>query len=205
MARPLLIIFYNNPSFGKIKPRLASTIGDENALAIYINLTTNTRLITDELPFDKVVCYSDYVDTEDNWDNTIYKKIRQHGHHTGKKLQNAFAWGFREGYSPICMIHADCYGLTSEIITEAFEFLEEGDAVIGPAKDGGYYLLGLNKIYNDLFKDKNWGTYTVLSDTLENFDDLELEYGMLPVLNEVEEEVDLPRELKRTLTLQKAS
>lgn len=205
MARPLLIIFYNNPMFGKIKPRLAATIGDENALAIYVRLATNTRLVTDELPFDKVVFYSDHIDTEDNWDNTTYRKNRQHGHDAGKKLQNAFAWGFREGYSSICMIHADCYGITSEIITEAFEFLQESDAVIGPSKDGGYYLLGLNKIYNDLFRDKNWGTYTVLSDTLENFDHLELEYGMLPVLNEVEEEIDLPRELKRTLDLQKAS
>ncbi len=205
MARPLLIIFYNNPVFGKIKPRLAATIGDENALAIYIRLATNTRLVTDELPFDKVVFYSDHIEPEDNWDNTIYRKNRQHGHDAGKKLQNAFAWGFREGYSSICMIHADCYGITSDIITEAFEFLQESDAVIGPSKDGGYYLLGLNKVYNDLFRDKNWGTYTVLSDTLENFDHLELEYGMLPVLNEVEEEIDLPRELKKTLDLQNAS
>jgi rSAM/selenodomain-associated transferase 1 len=203
MARPLLIIFYNNPALGKIKPRLAATIGDDNALAIYLNLVSNTRAITDELPYDKAVFYSDYVDTEDNWNNALYKKYRQNGHNAGKRLQNALTWGFREGYSSVCVLHADCYGLNPQIIIAAFEYLEEGEAVIGPARDGGYYLLGTKKIYQELFRDKLWGSHTVLSDTLQNFEELDLDYGMLPVLNEVEEEVDLPRELKRFLSLQK--
>lgn len=199
MARPLLIIFYNNPALGAVKPRLAATIGEDRALAIYLNLVANTREITDELPFDKVVFYSNHIDTEDNWDNSIYKKQRQQGFELGKRLQNAFSWGFRSGYSTVCIIHADCYGLTPEIIIETFEQLEESDAVIGPAKDGGYYLLGINKVYPELFKDKEWGSYTVLSDTIQNFEELDLEYGVLPVLNDVEEEVDLPWELKKSI------
>jgi len=199
MARPLLIIFYNNPELGAVKPRLAATIGDDRALAIYLNLVANTREIADELPLDKVVFHSSHVDTEDNWDNTIYKKQRQQGFDLGKRLQNAFSWGFRSGYSSVCIIHADCYGLMPEIILETFEQLEESDAVIGPAKDGGYYLLGINKVYAELFKDKEWGRYTVLSDTIQNFEELDLEYGVLPVLNDVEEEVDLPWELKKSI------
>lgn len=199
MIKPLLIIFYNNPQLGIVKPKLSAEIGDDRALAIYLNLVANTREIADELPFDKAVFYSHHVDTEDLWSNSDYKKERQKGFDEGMRLQNAFFWGFRAGYSSICIIHADCYGLMPEIIIEAFEQLEESDAVIGPAKDGGYYLLGIKKIYPELFKDKEWETYTVLSDTIQNFEELDLEYGMLPVLNEVKEVVDLPREFRKTI------
>lgn len=197
--KPLLIIFYTNPDLGKVKPRLAATLGDERALAVYLRLTSNTREVTEDLTFDKVVFYSDFIDTEDQWDNAIYKKQRQTGHDMGKRLQNAFSWGFRSGYSSICILYADCYGLSANIINDAIEYLEDADAIIGPAKDGGYYLLGLKQVYSTLFRDKFWGTYTVLSDTIENFDSLDLAYGMLPVLNDVEEEIDLPRELRRSL------
>jgi rSAM/selenodomain-associated transferase 1 len=197
--RPLLIIFYSNPALGKVKHRLAATLGEDRALAVYLRLVSNTREISEDVMFDKVVFYSDYIDTEDQWDNVLYKKQRQTGHDIGKKLQNAFSWGFRSGYTSICIIHADCYGLSSDIINEAIEYLDEADAIIGPAKDGGYYMLGLKKVYGTLFKDKNWGTHTVLSDTIENFEELDLEYGMLPVLNDVEEEIDLPRELRKSI------
>jgi uncharacterized protein len=192
MTKDLLIIFYRNPDPGKVKTRLAATMGDEKALAIYLSLVKGTRAITDDLPVDKVVYYSDHIEPDDNWDNLKYKKELQHGDDLGVRMQNAFSSAFQSGYVHVCIIGTDCYGLTSEIILKAFEFLDEGDAIIGPAKDGGYYLLGLNKLYPPLFINKGWGSYTVLDDTLQDFQKLELQYGQLPVLTDVDEEADLP-------------
>lgn len=192
----LLIVFYRNPEPGKVKTRLAATIGAEKALAIYLSLVDATREIINGLPVDKVVFYSDRIEMNDQWDNGVYRKALQEGADLGSKMQNAFSWAFQSGYDRICIIGTDCPELSAEIILKAFEFLEEGDAIIGPAKDGGYYLLGLTQLHPDLFINKNWGSYTVLDDTLQDFQRLELQYGKLPVLSDVDEEADLPPYLR---------
>ena len=111
-------------------------------------------------------------------------------------MKNAFVAGFETGYTSICIIGTDCYELTAEIITEAFEELESADAVIGPATDGGYYLLGMNKPHVDVFNNKKWSTETVLKETLDDFEALELIYVKLDALNDVDTEDDLPEGLK---------
>lgn len=196
MRKNVLIIFYQNFEPGKVNPRLASAVGEEKAIAVYHYLVNATREITDDLPVERVVFYSDRIERDDTWDSATYKKELQVGDDPGTRMRNAFAWAFNSGYSNACIISTDCYGLTGEIVMKAIEFLDEGDAIIGPAKDGGYYLLGLTRIYPDLFANKNWGTYTVLDDTLQDFDRLELQYGKLPVLVKINEKSDLPSPLR---------
>src|SRR5690606_10865667 len=179
--KQLLIIFYRNPELGKVKTRLAASLGDDKALAIYLDLASHTRQITDAFDTDKVVFYSDHIDTDDNWSNDVYQKQLQHGHDLGERMHNAFDWALQSGYQSVCIIGTDCFDLTSELLYKAFNDLHTTDVVIGPARDGGYYLLGMNTLHADFFKNKEWGTHTVYSDTLEDIGNLDLEFALLPI------------------------
>ena len=192
----LLMIFYRNPELGKVKTRLAASIGDDKALAVYLDLAAHTRQITEAARSDKVVFYSDYIDTEDNWNSEPFQKELQKGDDLGSRMENAFNWAFQSGYHSACIIGTDCFDLTAQLIDQAFTALEVFDVVIGPARDGGYYLLGMNKLHANFFKQKDWGTHTVYSDTLEDIGNLDLQFSLLPILTDVDEKSDLPRRYK---------
>jgi hypothetical protein len=195
-AKSLLIIFYRNPEIGKVKTRLAATVGDKKALEIFQRLSLHIKTITENLKMDKIVFYSDSIDLMDKWPNATYLKALQHGEDLGERMKNAFEAGFETGYSSICIIGTDCYELTGEVIMQAFEALRSSDAVIGPALDGGYYLLGTNKPQPELFQNKQWSTETVYDETIRDFDSLGLKYAKLQTLSDVDTEDDLPAELK---------
>jgi uncharacterized protein len=192
MKDDLLIIFYRNPELGKVKTRLAATVGDERALAIYLKLGAHTRSITSEVDCDRVVWYSNFVDTEDSWPNQHFNKEVQQGSDLGSKMQFAFENAFRQGYSRVCIIGTDCFELTDTIVNEAFDKLKNHDAVLGAALDGGYYLLGMKELHPEFFTNKTWSTDSVSSETIEDFKMLNISYYLLPTLNDVDEEKDLP-------------
>jgi rSAM/selenodomain-associated transferase 1 len=85
-------------------------------------------------------------------------------------MANAFKQGFSEAYDKIIIIGSDLYDLTSDIILEAFERLDSNDVVLGPATDGGYYLLGMKELIPSIFQNKEWGTPSVFSSTLKDID-----------------------------------
>lgn len=185
----LLLIFTRNPELGKCKTRLAAKVGDRAALDIYIFLLHHTVGITQNLSVDKSVHYSEEIWETDIWDNTIYQKRLQNGSDLGERMMNAFANGFANGYQNIIIIGSDMYDLSHTDLEDAFAKLEEHDFVIGPAEDGGYYLLGAKKLIPNLFKNKTWGTETVLNATLK---DLTKEnYALLPVKNDVDHYEDI--------------
>ncbi len=195
MKSELLIIFYRNPELGKVKTRLAATLGDAKALAIYLKLASHTRAITSELDCDRVVYYSDYVDTEDAWTKSDFSKQLQRGNDLGARMENAFQKAFADGYGRISIIGTDCFELTTQIVVKAFESLATKDAVIGPAADGGYYLLGMNRFIPELFRKKEWSTSSVCKDTINDFTRLAINYHQLPTLHDVDTEADLPEGL----------
>lgn len=199
MKKEMLIIFYRNPELGKVKTRLAATIGDERALALYFLLAKHTREITQNLSCDKVVFYSDFVDKEDAWDNNLFQKELQSGIDLGEKMQSAFSWAFDIGYQHVCIVGTDCFELQKEIIEQAFEFLKLNNAVLGPAKDGGYYLLGMNKLHPQLFKNKIWSSSEVALQTIADFNSLQLNFHALPTLSDVDTIEDLPLQLQHLL------
>lgn len=190
--KSLLIVFYRNPELGKVKTRLAFTIGDAKAYSIYLLLCEHTRGVIEELPVHKALYYSDFIDTDDIWSNDIYQKFLQTGGDLGEKMEAAFRTGFNAGYTAICIIGTDCLELTGKIVTEAFRKLLTHEIVIGPAVDGGYYLLGMKYIQPALFKNKNWGTGTVLTQTLDDVKLLGLTCWQLQVLKDVDRIEDLP-------------
>jgi len=193
MKEKLLIIFYRNPELGKVKTRLAAAVGDEKALAIYLKLATHTREVALASDFDRLVYYSHHVDTEDNWQENSFHKKLQVGNDLGIRMYNAFENAFRDGYAHVCIIGTDCLELTSEILSAAFEQLKAHDVVIGPARDGGYYLLGMKQLHKDLFANKEWSTNTVAKRTIVDFQNLNLTYSKLATLSDIDREEDLPK------------
>lgn len=192
----LLIIFYRNPVAGKVKTRLAASVGNAMALEIYHKLTQHTKSISQNVSADIVVYYSYHPEDQDTWSNGRFQKKTQAGADLGERMASAFHEGFVSGYKSICIIGTDCFELTKSILDESFNKLRSYDAVIGPAKDGGYYLLGMNSPHPELFKNKLWSTDTVSRNTLSDFMTLGLRYFQLPELTDVDEEKDLPDELR---------
>lgn len=185
---------------GKVKTRLAQTVGDESALAVYYTLLEHTRSISQHLPVQKYLYYSSFVDTEDNWPNTQYRKAIQTGGDLGDKMKHAFADAFAEACDAVVIIGTDCLELSSEVIMNAFDVLRREDAVIGPAVDGGYYLLGMKAFHPEVFENKMWSTDTVLRDTEKEFARLNLKWYKLPQLRDVDTFDDLNDKLKALLS-----
>lgn len=184
-----LIIFQKNADYGKVKTRLAKTAGSDEALRIYKLLTAQTHKAASASTAQKWLFYSDRY--EPDFENNRSYEIRvQRGDDLGQRMCNAFADVFAAGAEQAVIIGTDCPGLNSEILREAFSALELYDVVAGPAADGGYYLLGMKRLYAALFTNKNWSTETVLADTLHDAKLLGLMSYQLSVLSDVDTEDD---------------
>lgn len=190
MSDRLLMIFVKNLIPGMVKTRLAEDIGIDKALDVYMELVHHTHKITKKLEVDKAVYYSEYVEIEDIWDNGDYELNAQKGFTLGEKMSTAFDEAF-DSYQKVVIIGSDCYELSSKLIKKAFEMLEENDVVVGPAKDGGYYLLGMKEYLPQLFEGKDYSHKNVFSELMESAEELELSVYQLPTLSDVDTFEDL--------------
>lgn len=184
-----LIIFVRNPVLGKVKTRIAASIGDKKALAVYKHLLQKTKDIVSELDVIKHVFYADELNPDDLWNGN--EKYQQTGDGLGRRMKNAFKYLFEKGYGKVLIIGSDCYELTSDILYSAFENLDHSATVIGPASDGGYYLLGMRSPYLFLFDNIKWSTDIVLYQTLGIIRENNLSFSLLPQLNDVDEVKDI--------------
>ena len=185
-----VIIFVRNPELGKVKTRLAATVGDEQALDIYSFLLNHTMQEAGKVAADKFVFYHQQIKIDDIWNgNGFYKKL-QTGENLGDKMKAAFDEIFKASYTKIMIIGSDCLQLNSTIINAGFGLLDEHDTVIGPATDGGYYLLGMKKNYGFLFDNKPWSTESVFDESMKDMQQHNLSTGLLPVLTDVDTEAD---------------
>jgi len=170
-SKNLLLIFTRNPELGKVKSRLAKDVGEQSALDIYKFLLNHTKKVTKNLPVDKQVWYSENVNQNDIWDAEIYTKKEQlQVADLGERMQNAFQAGFDKGYEKIIIIGSDLYDVETKDLEVAFGILNTNEAVIGPATDGGFYLLGMKTMITEVFQNKNWGSESVLQDTLHDLE-----------------------------------
>jgi len=167
-SKKALLIFIRNPELGKVKTRLSKTIGDDAALTIYTYLLQHTTTITESVKADKFVFYSEKIKKNDFWDNSIFRKKLQEGKNLGNRMENAFTELFLLGYEKAVIVGSDLFDLQAEHIENAFISLDNHDVVIGPAKDGGYYLLGMKRLHKRVFQNKKWGTETVRKNTLQD-------------------------------------
>jgi len=180
----LLFVFVRNPELGKVKTRLAASVGDKTALAIYKFLLAHTQKVTQHLPCDKAVYYSVNVREHDIWNKNTYQKHQQIGENLGSRMQHAFIDSFNNGYEKVIIIGSDLPDLEERHILEAFQQLNTNDVVLGPAKDGGYYLLGMKKLHPNIFQNKKWGTSSVREETLKDLEKVAVH--LLEELNDVD-------------------
>jgi rSAM/selenodomain-associated transferase 1 len=195
-----LLIFARNPELGKVKTRLAKSVGENKALEIYHKLLQKTKDIALKVSCFRVVCYSNFVDFNDLFDPTYFYKDEQYGQDLGQRMNNAISSSFEEGAERVVVIGSDCYELSAIIIQSAFDALNSKDVVLGPAEDGGYYLIGMKSSNLALFENKEWGSSNVLLDTLLSIKEVGLSCELLETLNDVDTIDDLPEELKVGLT-----
>jgi len=122
-SKKALIIFTRNPELGKVKTRLAKTVGDESALNIYKFLLQHTVEITKDLHVDKYVFYSEEIHKNDAWDSDIFRKRLQSGNDLGEKMHNAFVEVFNMGYEMAIVIGCDMFEMERMDLETAFEAL----------------------------------------------------------------------------------
>jgi hypothetical protein len=191
-----LMIFMKYPVKGRVKTRLAKDIGDETALAIYKSLVEKTLygVRNPQTHYLDILIYLDdenHIGETARWLNVPRKNIFiQNGIELGVKLANAFKEQFLR-YEKIIVIGTDIPGLDSGIIEKSLECLDQSDVVIGPAVDGGYYLLGSKKFHPELFSGIDWSTHVVLRQTLEIIHNQNMKYTLLEEKRDIDTLDDL--------------
>ena len=167
---PLVLVFCKNQIIGKVKTRLALSIGQKKAFLIYSELVNKTATVVNSLSSEVHIYYSDYIEENDNFDSSKIKKFIQKGNNLGDRMINALNISFKN-FSPIVIIGSDLWELEISDIKDAFGILKKKNIVIGPSTDGGYYLIGMNYLDTKIFENKNWGQQSVLNDTIRDIDD----------------------------------
>ena len=186
--KSLLLVFSKNPTLGKVKTRLAKSIGKEKALEIYKVLLKKTASVLEELEVDIHLYYSDFIEKDDLFSTVATQKKRQTGEQLGERMSNAFRESLIS-YNKVVIIGTDLWTLEIQDIKNAFRVLENHAAVIGPSTDGGYYLLGIKEVIPQIFLDKQWGTSSVLPNTLKDLKSIK--YHLLPEKNDIDTFSDL--------------
>ena len=187
---PCLLIFAKNPRPGRVKTRLANTLGDVEALRIYRFLLQKTRETALAVEARRCLRYSDAITQDDEWPEEQFEKFVQEGADLGERMNAAFLRAFDDGAGKAVIIGSDCPELDGALLAEAFSALDASDVVIGPAPDGGYYLLGMRQHQPALFADIVWSTPAVLPATLEKAARLGLKVHLLPELSDIDTETD---------------
>jgi len=187
----LLIIFAKNARAGHVKTRLAETIGDEQALVIYRELVDIAAKTIEQVNVPYIVYYSDDSRSLDRLSAGAVDTKTQVGKDLGERMFNAFTDCFALGYQRIVLIGTDCPTLTNTHIQQAFNSLNDTSVVLGPAEDGGYYLIGLKMAVAELFEGVNWSSPTVLRETIERCTQQHFTFSLLPTLRDLDTFADL--------------
>ncbi|MGH7198733.1 MAG: TIGR04282 family arsenosugar biosynthesis glycosyltransferase [Candidatus Omnitrophota bacterium] len=186
-----LLIFVKFPEVGKVKTRLASAIGHRKAAEIYRRLAERT--VRAAAPLAKgsaeiVICYDPprKAGQIKRWIQKPFAYEAQRGADLGARLSHAVSNAFRRGCRKVVVIGSDCPDVRASTIRKAFRALSGKDAVIGPAADGGYYLIGLRKNNRSLFRAIPWSSRHVFQRTLEKARRERLKVLTLPVKRDID-------------------
>lgn len=187
-----LIIFLRNPVSGKVKTRLAAGVGADAALQIYRKLVAHTLKAAAQSGARVYLFYDESLPEIARRTPDVEYRL-QEGKDLGARMYHAFQSLQVDGCDQSVIIGSDCPEITGDHIRRAFDSLREYDSVVGPADDGGYYLLGLTSPHPSLFTGKNWSTESVLEDTLADIRLLGWSFTTLPTLTDIDTVDDLRR------------
>jgi rSAM/selenodomain-associated transferase 1 len=184
MKKEVVLVFQKNEVLGKVKTRLAAGLGKTRALEIYRLLLDKTYFALGTISVPIWTYFSDFIP-----ENPTYpagNRMLQVGQDLGERMKNAFAGCFESGMQKVVLIGTDCPSLEGKHLIQAFEALDQSDLVLGPAKDGGYYLIGMKSRANFLFEGITWSSELVLSQTLALAAAQGLQTSLLPVLEDID-------------------
>lgn len=193
----MLLVFVRAPRRGTVKTRLAAALGADAALAVYRRLAEHTLATARELAGDGVALRVHHAPADAGeevraWlgDGPCY--LPQGGGSLGERMEEAFRLAFADGARRVVIVGSDLPGLSAGLLRRAFAALREREAVVGPARDGGYYLLGLARPVEGVFRRIRWSTPEVLPATLARLGAAGAETLLLEELADVDEVGDLP-------------
>jgi rSAM/selenodomain-associated transferase 1 len=186
-----VLVFAKAPRLGEVKTRLARDIGEADALEVYRAVGGRVVCgVATDYPVT-VWYYPPEAGTEMREWLGDHEFRAQHGRDLGERLSHAFASHFSRGAGPVLAIGADAPGVSTATIREAVAALAEVDVVLGPAVDGGYYLLGLNRFESGLFTDIPWSSDRVLQVTVARCRSNDLRVRQLGALRDLDTAEDL--------------
>lgn len=188
MNKELVIVFVKNIKLGKVKTRLAATIGNQGAFDVYTQLVDVTEKAIKNIKADKRIYFSEAV-VENTWKNNV--KAVQQGGSLGDRMSHAFKQGFEDGYDRIVLIGSDLPDITESQINAGLQALKSNEVVFGPAEDGGYYLVGFSKFHDFVFQNKPWSQDNLLEETLNELKENRVSFSTLETLNDIDTFEDL--------------
>jgi uncharacterized protein len=188
-----LIIFTRYPEPGKTKTRLIPALGENGAAQLHRRMAEYTVEQARSVSCAIEIWYVG--GTKELMQDWLGKDLcyrEQPAGDLGDRMCGAFRSAFEQGYQPVMIIGTDCPGITTAILAQGFAELQNQVVAIGPAIDGGYYLIGLQRLVPELFQGITWSTSTVFSETVAITDRLQLPTYLLPSLPDI----DLPADLQ---------
>ncbi len=199
MSDSALVVMARYPTPGTTKTRLARTLGDEATLKLYQAFLTD---LASHFARSDYALHWTYTPAEVDYSAFIAALIPDLAHHTrsfaqqgadlGARLLHAFQWTRQQGYASTIVIGSDAPHLTRDLVAQAREGLREADVVLGPADDGGYYLIAMREPH-DVFTGIPMSTSVVAAQTVARASQLGLSVRLLPPLFDIDEYADLLR------------
>jgi hypothetical protein len=183
-----LMVFLKEPVSGKVKTRLAESIGPDQACKAYLQMV--------DVLLNRLKSFPDIhlliTDTGSGFDlskwklNPQWKTCAQSEGDLGFRMSSAFRDSFDQGYDKVLLIGSDCPEVGKSDLEMAFNKLEESDLVLGPSRDGGYWLIGMNALHQTVFKGISWSTEIVLQQTLKQAEKERLSCSLLRTLTDID-------------------
>lgn len=194
-----LVIFAKAPIPGQVKTRLIGTLTAEQAMELYVCFLKDTFALMEEVQEEReylslILCYSPPEELEafEVVDLDGCLMLAQRGGDLGERLQNCFIDLAELGFTATVIIGADSPSLPPEIIIEAFEHLEKRKPiVVGPATDGGFYLIGMDKVHPQILEKMDWDTENTLSQLKNRAGHSKFEITLLPEWYDVDTPADI--------------
>ena len=193
--KPIILLFIKAPIKGQVKSRLAAEVGEETALDLYISFVLDIVDTLDGIGYPLRICFYPQADVDSLLSllGGHHRLMPQKGKDLGERMENAFKQIFSEGYTRAILIGSDIPDLTPALLRDALESLTKNDVVIGPASDGGYYVIGFRKgsLNPNIFHDREWSTKRVFQDTMELLRNTSLRVHLAPQWSDVDTIEDL--------------
>src|SRR3989338_2999752 len=193
LADNVLIIFVKYPQPGFVKTRLAKEIGKKNASELYRLFVETLLARIKDKNFTRVIFYSPVSKRNEikMWLGDDLALSPQKGRGLGERLSSAFRLAFKNGAKRVLVIGTDSPALNKKLILDAFKKLKEIQCVLGPAFDGGYYLVGLTSFHEEIFQHIDWSSDNVFKQTLKAIKKSRISFSLLDKQLDIDNKDDL--------------